>query len=187
MPPKADPRDWDRLFRPGAPRRGGPLRALANVLLLFVVLGLVGGAAFFALRFGLEQARENATATEHAIETANAGVMATRTARALEATATTAAVASAPTPETAQLTVIGRGTVLAGGNLRSEPVVSPDTIIGQICAGDAIEFIDQRTLDDGSLWYRIRITTAPESCSAQRVTVGSLGWASSSLLSAPTP
>ena len=189
MPPKADPRDWERLFRPGAPRRGGPLRALANVLLVLVVIGLLGGAAFFALRFGLEQARESTAATQLAIETSNASILSTRTARAIASTATSAAIVVA-TPTSAAPPVeelLGRGNVVAGGNLRSEPTIADNTVIGQICVGDQIDFLDQRTLDDGSQWYRIRITTAPTNCSVERVTVGSLGWASSTLLSAPAP
>lgn len=186
MPPKADPRDWDRLFRPGAPRRGGPLRALANLLIVGAVLGLLGGGGLFALRFGLERARESAADQAIAIETSNARVITTRTARALASTATAAALAAA-TPTVATPTLIGRGSVLAGGNLRSEPVVAPETVIGQICAGDQVDFLEQSTIADGNLWYRIRITQVGANCNPQRVTIGSLGWASSTLLTPPSP
>ena len=63
MPPKISPNDWDRLFRPGAPRRGGPARALANLLMVGAVIGLLGGGAFFALRFGLQRAQESMART----------------------------------------------------------------------------------------------------------------------------
>lgn len=187
MPPRIDPRDWDRLFRPGAPRRGGPLRALANVLIVGAVVGLVGGGAFFGLRFGLDRVREGNAATAQAVATNNARVIATRTARALEASATVVAVAAATPTAPAEVVVIGRGSVVAGGNLRSQPVVAPETVLGQICAGDQIDFLEQSTAADGSTWYRIRVTQAAGNCTPQRVTIGSLGWASSTLLSPPGP
>lgn len=187
MPPKADPRDWDRLFRPGAPRRGGPLRALANVLLVGTVVLLLGGGVFFGLRFGLDRIRASNAATAQAVATSNANVIAARTARALEATAT-AGVAAAATPTVlATPAPLGRGSVIAGGNLRNQPLVSAETVIGQICAGDLVDFLEQSTAADGSLWYRIRITQVAGDCTPQRVTLGSLGWASSTLLSPPTP
>jgi hypothetical protein len=192
LPPKVSPNDWDRLFRPGAPRRGGPLRALANLLLVGAAVGLLGGGGFFALRFGLDRAQESAARTAEQIQTTNAQVVASRTARTIEeGTATAGAAAAAavtaePTP-TAELQVIGTGSVLAGGNLRSEPLLAPETVIGQVCAGDQVDFLEQRTADDGALWYRIRVTATGGDCSAQRVTIGSLGWASSTLLSPPTP
>jgi hypothetical protein len=189
MPPKADPRDWDRYFRPGAPRRGGPLRALANLLLLCTALGLVSGAAYFTLSFGLDRARQSAEANARLIQTSDAAVIGTRTARALSATATGAAQAatSASTPTAAAAQPIGRGSVRNGGNLRSEPRVADETVIGQICAGDQIDFLERRSLADGALWYRIRLTVAAANCTAQRVTVGSAGWASATLLSEPAP
>ena len=186
MPPKPHPNDWNRLFRPGAPRRGGPLRALANLLLIGAAVGLLVGGTFFALRFGLERAQVGAALTAEQIGTTNAQVLATRTARALAGTATAAAVGVA-TPTVAPAPLIGRGSVLAGGNLRSEPVVAPETVIGQICAGDQVDFVEQRNAADGTLWFRIRITQTTTDCTAQRVTIGSLGWASSTLLSPVSP
>ncbi|HMQ32355.1 MAG TPA: SH3 domain-containing protein [Chloroflexaceae bacterium] len=186
MPPRVDPRDWDRHFRPGAPRRGGPLRALANVLLIGSAVALLGGGAFFGLRFGIDRVRANNAATAVAVQTSNAVVLAARTARALEATSTAAAVVVAPTPTAPPAAApIGRGSVIAGGNLRSQPVVSPETVIGQVCAGDEVDFLEQSTAADGSLWYRIRVTEVSGACTPQRVTLGSLGWASSTLLSPP--
>lgn len=187
MPPKADPRDWDRLFRPNAPRRGGPLRALSNLLIAFVVLGLLGGAAFFALRFGLDRARQAVAMTQVAIETNNAQVLAQRTAAAERTASAIAAATAAATPTAAPETLLGRGSVVAGGNLRSAPEVSPETVIGQICPGDQVDFLEQATAADGAIWYRIRVTQQGQNCSAQQVTVGSLGWASSTLLSPPAP
>lgn len=183
MPPRAKPRDWERYFGPGAPRRGGPLRALANLLIAGTALALLVGGGFFAVRFGLERARVSASATVSAVETSNAAVLATRTAHAL-ITATAEATPISGTPASA---MIGRGTVLAGGNLRSEPRIAPETVIGQICPGDGVEFLEQRTTTDGSTWYRIRVTASSGVCTPQRVSVGSLGWASATLLSEPLP
>ncbi len=182
MPPRANPRDWERYFGPGAPRRGGPIRALANLLIAGTALALLVGSGFFAVRFGLERARASASATASAIETSNAAVLATRTARAL----TTEEAGVPPISGTPASTIIGRGTVLAGGNLRSEPRIAPETVIGQICPGDGVEFLEQRTTD-GATWYRVRITAIGEACTPQRVSAGSQGWASATLLSEPLP
>lgn len=186
MPPKIDPRDWDRHFRAGATRRGGPLRAVANLLLFGVTLAILGGATFFAWNFGRERARENAAANARMVETSNAAVIATRTSRALATSEAVPTVAPA-TPTVAPEAAIGRGSVIGGGNLRSEPVVAPETVIGQVCAGDQVDFLEQRTAADGALWYRIRLTVAAGGCNPQRVTVGSIGWASATLLSQPAP
>lgn len=188
MPPKVNPNDWDRLFRPNAPRRGGPLRALANLLLIGAAIGLLGGGAFFALRFGFERAQQAAAQTAEQAAISNTQVIATRTARALAATTTAAAAVTAPaTPTAPTAQPIGRSSVVAGGNLRSQPVVAPETVIGQICAGDQVDLLEQTTAADGAVWYRLRVTEAANSCSPQHVTVGSIGWASSTLLAPPAP
>lgn len=161
------------------------MRALANILFVGAAVALLGGGAFFGLRFGLNRVRESNAATAQAVSVNNTRVIATRTARALEGTATAAVLAVSTPTAPAVLTVIGRGSVTAGGNLRSQPVVAPETVIGQICAGDQIDFLEQRTAADGSVWYRIRVTEVAGACTPQRVTAGSLGWASSTLLSPP--
>jgi Flp pilus assembly protein CpaB len=188
VPPKADPRDWDRYFRPGAPRRGGPLRILANLLLIFAALGIFAGAGIFAWNFGRERARESAAANASKIETSNAAVIATREARATATVVAqvTATAFSAPTATHTPEPLIGSGSVTNGGNLRSEPLIAPETVIGQICVGDQIDFLQERTLDDGGRWYRIRVIATADDCTPERVTIGSEGWASTSLLSEPT-
>lgn len=163
------------------------MRALANLLIVGAVVGLLGGGTFFALRFGLQRAQESMARTAEQIQTSNAQFMATQTAAALATpTATAEPAASAATP-TVALQVIGQGSVISSGNLRSEPVVDPSTVIGQICAGDQLDFLEEHTAADGALWYRIRVTATGDNCTPQRVTIGSLGWASSTLLSEPTP
>jgi len=186
VPPPINPNDWDRLFRSGAPRRGGPLRALANLLLICAAVGLVGGGAFFALRFGFTRAQQSAAQTAALISTSNAEVLAGRTATALAATAATPVPTAEATPTLAVAQPIGRSSVLNGGNLRSEPLLADTTVIGQICAGDQLDVLEQREVD-GSLWYRIRVTEVGANCTAQRVTIGSLGWANSSLLAPLAP
>lgn len=184
--PKADPRDWDRLFHPRARRRGGPLTVFAILLLTGVLLVLLSGTAYLALlRIG--QARELAATQAVQATTAAANVFSQRTATAqAEATATAAALAAA-TPTVAPEVLIGRSSVLNDANLRSEPVVSDETVIGQICAGDQVDVIEQRTVETGDLWYRIRLTQASANCSPQRVSLGSIGWTSATLLSPPAP
>jgi hypothetical protein len=152
-------------------------------------VGILGGAALFAWSFGRERARETAAANASLIETSNAAVIATRTTRALETASAQAASTAiiATTPTASPEAIRGRGSVINGGNLRNEPVVAPETVIGQICTGDAIDFLEERTLDDGARWFRIRITVAAGICTPQRVTVGSIGWASALLLSEPAP
>ena len=46
MPSKIRPDDWDRLFAPNAPRRGGPLRALLTILITVIVIALLGAGMY---------------------------------------------------------------------------------------------------------------------------------------------
>jgi hypothetical protein len=159
-------------------------------MLICVALGILGGAALFAWNYGRERARQSAAANASLVETSNAAVIATQTARAqlaAIATATSAAVAPNATPTAPPEAVVGRGSVTNGGNLRREPVVAPETVVGQVCVGDKVDVLEERALADGARWYRIRITEAAGACTAQRVTVGSVGWASATLLTKPTP
>ncbi len=186
MPRKADPRDWDRFFRPNAPRRGGPLRALANVLILSVVFIIVGGGSVLAVR-QIDVARQAAAETAVVQATFVAETLLGYTATTVSRTAEAAAAATAAaTPTVVGEQVLGRSSVINGGNLRNEPVVVPETVIGQICADDQVEILTEQTTADGSLWYRVRIIEAPIACSPVRVSLGSIGWASSTLLTPPT-
>lgn len=186
MPPRSNPRDWDRLFRAGAPQRGGPLRALLNLLIVGTIFALLGGGAIFAFSFGIESTRMNNAATATAAVTATAQAVAAATAGVAQ-TATAAALAVAtPTPEpTPTLVTIGLGTVLNGGNLRTEPLLVPETVLGQICPGDQIAFLEEQVLPEGARWYLIALTETAPDCTPDRVPVGTQGWASATLLSAP--
>lgn len=185
MPAKIRPGDWDRLFAPNAPRRGGPLRALVNVLIIAAVLALLGGGSVFAMRYRNKQiATANATAT--AVAPTIAAVLAQRTATAAQATATVdaartaTAVAKQPTPEVA----LGTGVVLNGGNLRQE---APDgAVIGVLAVGDEITFLQEQEVG-GQTWFHIRIVKPAANRGSGSAPADSVGWASATLLSAPTP
>lgn len=187
MPLKTDPRDWDRLFRQNAPRRGGPLRALANVLIFGVVLAILGGGGVLAAR-QIDVARQAAAETAVVQATFVAETLLGYTATTVSRTAEAAAAATAAaTPTVVTETVIGRSVVTNSGNIRNEPAVLPETVIGQVCTDDQVELLEERVIDDGSLWYRIRLTSVAGSCTEQRVSLGSIGWVSSTLLAPPTP
>src|SRR3954471_9935190 len=80
VPSKIRPDDWDRLFAPNAPRRGGPLRALVTILITVAVIALLGVGTVYGLNYRQERfAQAAATAvvrapTEAAIRTATAAV-----------------------------------------------------------------------------------------------------------------
>jgi hypothetical protein len=183
MPAKVRPEDWDAHFSVSATRRGGPLRALANVLLFGLGIALLGVGGFFGLRFRdqIQQAGV-ATATAQARAAATQAVLAQQTAEAREQalvpTATTVATI-APEP------TLGDGEVRQGGNLRSEPRVVPETVIGLIYPGDKVVFLEEQTVD-GTAWFRVRVTEPALSRAGQGVAPGTEGWASSLLLS-PLP
>jgi hypothetical protein len=183
MPTKIDPNDWDRLFAPNAPRRGGPLQVLVNVL----ILGAVFGALAYGLVFVLERRTQqtvsiNATATVVAAtvfpQQTAAVVAETSTAAAITIVETATVVAQPPKPRD----ILGTGTVIKGGNLRKEPLVAPETVLGLIWPGDEIQFLEPREVD-GQFWYRIRITRAAANRPDVGVANDTEGWASETLLS----
>lgn len=192
MSAKINPRDWERYFGTRARRRGGPLRALANVLLLMVVVGALGFGGITLFQYGIEQQRAEATQFAVQIATRNAQTLASQTARAANeqatgAAATTTAVAvAAASPTIGNEAALGSGSAIASGNLRNEPRIAPETIIGQLCAGDQLAFLERQEVAE-TVWYRVRITATGPDCDPQRVTVGSSGWASSLLTGEPTP
>jgi len=118
---KTRPGDWDRLFAPNAPHRGGPLRALINVLVTIVVISLLGAGGVYAFRYRDSQiAAASATATAiaptiAAIQTQTAQAEAQATATHI-AQRTATAIARQPTAEPS----LGTGVVISGGNLRKE-------------------------------------------------------------------
>ncbi len=191
MSSRVDSRDWERYFGSRARRRGGPLRALANVLLFLVIVAALGFGGTTLFQYGIEQQQADATARAAQISTQNAEVLAAQTASVAEeqtAAAETAVAGTAATTSPAATTVaeIGSGTAIASGNLRSEPLIAPETVIGQLCAGDQIAFLERRQQADIT-WYRVRVTATGPDCAPQRVTAGSSGWASVVLTGEPLP
>jgi hypothetical protein len=75
----------------------------------------------------------------------------------------------------------GDGMVNNGGNLRSEPRIAPETVLGQVCPGDTIDILDQQQTG-GILWYQIRVTATAQDCHPERVSVDTQGWLSSVLV-----
>lgn len=188
MPAKINPNDWNRLFAPNAPRRGGPLQALGNLIILFVVLALVGGGLWYGFRYREQQitsAIQTATvfsATNIPASTATAEAQAQETATRLAERTATAEAALNPTAAP----LLGIGAVNQGGNLRSEPIVADGNVIGLIWQGDQIAFLEEREID-GQLWYRIRLTAPAPNRGGEGVPATTEGWAAGSLLSPIAP
>ncbi len=152
MPSKIRLDDWDRLFAPNAPRRGGPLRALITILITVIVIALLGAGTTYALNLRQErfaQAVATATAfapTAAAMRTATALVEQQATATLVTAlTATAQAKLATPTP-------VGglAATVANGGNVREAPVSGRP--LDQVNAGETVRLL-AKTSDGG--WLKI--------------------------------
>jgi micrococcal nuclease len=78
----------------------------------------------------------------------------------------------APPPDTATTAYINNG-----GNLRSEPRIAANTVIGQICPGDQMALLEQR-----EQWVRVRLVNPTADCVPTRVSPGTEGWVSSNLV-----
>lgn len=187
MPPKTDPRDWERLFE-GRRRRRGPLRIVMIALIAgTLILGLIGSAPFVLDQ--IETSRIIARQTQIAEQTrearATAKQAATQSAIPTQppSPSPTATLPPAPTPAP----IIGRAQVINGGNIRSAPRVSADTVIGQVCVGDRVELLEEQTIGDNNRWYRLRVVATADDCVPQRVSAGTEGWVSATLLSQPEP
>ena len=187
MPSKIRPGDWNYYFGPNAPRRGGPLRVLSNLLIFGLVLALLGVGGIYALNAYRTQRDRNvavrltSNAVQFVTQTVRAGTREAATTAAFAQTATAGAVT--PTPAEATL---GLGNVIAGGNLRQEPVVPAGAVIGLIWPGDEVTFLEQQSNSNG-LWYRIRVTKEGSNRGGAGVPAGTEGWASSTLLTPPAP
>lgn len=166
MSSKIRPDDWDRLFTPNAPRRGGPLRTLANLVITAVVLALLGAGGVWAA--GVREQRlvqAIATATASA-----ATAIPQRTAAAqaeLNATATLVAARTA-TAVAKQAVAELTANVFNGGNVRAEPVSG--TPIDQVKAGEIVRLLGK---NQDSTWFKISYTR-----DGQAIT----GWISRTLL-----
>jgi len=72
-------------------------------------------------------------------------------------------------------------TVANGGNLRSNPRIATDTVIGQVCPDDQVVVLSSQQVS-GAIWKRIRVTSTAQSCHPERVPIGTVGWLNNSLL-----
>jgi hypothetical protein len=152
VPSKIRPDDWDRLFAPNAPRRGGPLRALLNIVIAVVVIALIGAGTVYAINFRQERfaqavatatafaptAAAERTATALAVQNATATLVTARTATAL-------AKLPSPTPEGGLTARVSNG-----GNVREAPVSGRP--IDQVNVGEAIRLLEKN--QDAS-WFKV--------------------------------
>jgi Tfp pilus assembly protein PilX len=152
VPSKIRPDDWDRLFAPGAPRRGGPLRALVTILIAVAVIGLLGVGTTYTLNLRQERIAQ-ISATQTAIAPTNAAIRAATALVQQQATATLAAARTA-TVIAKTPTAIPEGTLIAkvtnGGNVREAPING--RVLDQINAGETAKLL-AKTADGG--WYQI--------------------------------
>ena len=77
------------------------------------------------------------------------------------------------------------GQVLLVSNLRTDPHVADNTRQAILCPNDSVEYLMQQTVED-LVWYRVRVVQPAADCNAQRAPVGTEGWASSHVVSAPS-
>jgi hypothetical protein len=89
-----------------------------------------------------------------------------------------------PTPAT-QTPATPTGQVVLTSNLRTDPRVADDTRQAILCPSDLVEYTAQRTVED-IVWYRVRVIQLAADCNARRAPVGTEGWASSNVVSAPS-
>jgi len=82
-----------------------------------------------------------------------------------------------PQPTT---TITAEGSIINGGNLRTEPIVQPTTVIGQVCPEDEFIILERAELDIG-LWYKIQVIRIDQNCNPNRVAANTIGWVNSLL------
>jgi hypothetical protein len=163
MPQKAHPTDWDRLFSPNARRRGPVALFLLSSLAILLLVAVAIGARFGTQRYDDYRAAAALTATPLWAE-----YYAQQTATALAANP----AAPEPTPEPS-------GSVIGTANLRSEPRVAADTVIGLVEAGDRVVLLETQAID-GQTWYRARVDST-----AGALAPGTEGWINGSLIAQP--
>lgn len=189
MPPKTDPRDWERLFE-GRRRRRGPLRIVMIALVASIlILGLIGSAPFVLeqIEVNREVDRQTQTASPTVEARATAQQTATQSAMAVPTQPPSPSPTATLPPAPTSAPIIGRAQVINGGNIRSAPRVSAETVIGQVCVGDRVELLEEQTIGDNNRWYRLRVVATADDCVPQRVSAGTEGWVSATLLSQPEP
>jgi hypothetical protein len=179
--------DWDRLFDPNTPRRGGIRSALFRALLW---IGLLV-AIYFGVNFLIEQV--NIRQEQIAAQQATAQVLAkTAEATAAAATATIAARQTAvagggvspATPVASPITAYSL--VITGGNMRNAPEVVDGNVLGLIWPGDQLAVFEQRQIAD-QVWYRVQVVAPATPRGGEGVATGATGWVAGVLTSPLTP
>jgi hypothetical protein len=90
-----------------------------------------------------------------------------------------------PTPAPVAAPVLPTGQVLLVSNLRTDPRVADNTRQAILCPDDSVEYLMQETVED-LVWYRVRVLQPAADCHARRAPIGTEGWASSNVVSAPS-
>ncbi|WP_322487955.1 SH3 domain-containing protein [Chloroflexus sp.] len=187
MPPKTDPHDWSRLFERHQ-RRRGPLSTLIAALVIgMIIVGLIGLTPFVLDQ--LETNRAIARQTQIALQTREARATAQQAATqsAIPAATPTAPPTPTATPTLMPEPILGRAQVINGGNIRREPRVAAETVMGQVCVGDRVVLLEEQTTNGANRWYRLRVVETVGNCVPERVSAGTEGWVNATLLSAPEP
>ncbi len=90
--------------------------------------------------------------------------------------------APVPVPAPAPAT----GLVVHGGNLRSAPDVTPDTVLAQVCPDDRLIVLEEQHINE-TRWLRVRVAAPAADCVDARATVNTEGWVSSVLVAETGP
>jgi micrococcal nuclease len=88
---------------------------------------------------------------------------------------------STDSPSTEQSSVLAEvdGYIANGGNMRSQPWIAANNVLGQVCPGDQIVILEQQ-----AAWVHFRVVWLANDCHPDRVEQGTGGWASSTLVTA---
>jgi hypothetical protein len=154
------------------------------MLISLTLIVVVAAAGIYLTRYRAQQTASliaTATAIAPTIQARD-----TQTAAAATAGTATRVAQRTATVVAAQPQPLGVGVVANGGNLRREPRIAPETVIGLLWSGDEITFLEQSDVG-GQVWFRIRVTKVADNRGGEGVPVGTDGWASATLLSQPTP
>jgi hypothetical protein len=164
------------------PRRGGRLIELAIFGVLVLVIGVV--LVFVTGMTSISAFFSPAAPTARPIALAGGLPTPAPTVTRTPQVAPTAVTSPTPVAESLPAAMpIGR--VLLVSYLRTDPRVADDTRQAILCPDDSIEYMMQQTVED-LVWYRVRVAQPAADCNARRATVGTEGWASSNVVSAPS-
>lgn len=78
---------------------------------------------------------------------------------------------------------VGEAAVVA--NLRSEPRIADETVVGKLCPGDVLDYLTTQHVGD-TQWFFVRVASTAGDCDGGRVAIGAEGWAAASVVSEPS-